>query len=112
MVERELLEVAAHQLGLRITDGPTNVADYGGRTQSVDFKLDSRPYALGFVRTASGFEAVGDLMGGTAETLQRLQQQYARAATLRQLEEQGFAVVEETAADGTIRLTLERLVYA
>lgn len=112
MLERELLEVAARQLGLGITDGPTTVTDYEGRTQPVDFKLDSRPYALGFVRTESGFEAVGDLMGGTAETLRCLQQQYARAATLRQLEEQGFSVVEETAADGSIRLTLERLVYA
>lgn len=112
MVERELIEVAARHLGFSVTDGPTTVHDDAGRAQSVDFKIDSRPYALGFARTESGFEAVGDLMGGTSETLQRLQQHYARAATLRQLEQQGFLVVEETAEDGTIRLTLERLVYA
>lgn len=94
----------------------TVVHGWGGKTTTADLAVatNNRNYDLGFRRQGDTFELVADWYGvpfQQAQLVPRLTQRYAYHVVKEQLDQQGFALVEEEVRqDRTIHLVLRRSV--
>ncbi len=117
IVSREHLLEALDDLALVYETGDLEVRDYQGITTRVEVKVytGDKDYQIGFRRNGDVYELVADWYGikdvQQHEFLAKVTQRYAYRAALKQLEVQGFTVVnEEIRADNTIHMTLRRMV--
>jgi hypothetical protein len=123
LVDQEALLHALRAVGLaqiEVHDEPQHLYGFMGdrRPQRAEVIIRRRHVGrasndIGFARTATGgFEAIisgFDRAKYDARWLDRLTQHYAHHVTRRQLEAQGFTLVEEEKCpDGRIRLTVRR----
>jgi hypothetical protein len=114
MMEKEYVLQALDDLGYRYETGDLTLNGVGGARSKVDIKVLVRmSFDIGMRHTASGYEIIADWWGvrgvDRKDFAARLSQRYAYHATRAKLEAQGFAMVEETAKDGQIHLTLRRM---
>lgn len=115
MVEKEYLLQALRDLGYAVEEGDLSIGGFGRQKANVEIRVQTKGYAVGFDRTAGGYQLVGDWFGvkGISRTrfLREVTQRYAYNATRARLEEQGFALVDEDRqADGRIHLVLRRAI--
>ncbi len=114
IIEKELLLRALDDLGYRYEVGNQEIRTAGMEKTNVEIKVLLRmSFDIGLHPTPHGYEIVADWWGvrgvNQKEFTERLQQRYAYHATRAKLEAQGFSLVEETAKDGQIHLTLRRM---
>ena len=114
IVEKEHLLRALEDLGYRYEEGSLEIATVGGQKTKVEVKVLLRmSFDIGFRATPQGYEIVADWWGVRGVTQKeftaRLLQRYAYHTTRSKLEAQGFNLIEETAKDGQIHLTLRRM---
>jgi hypothetical protein len=116
MVERKYLLLALESLGYSCETDNVEIHGFGGQRQPVEMKIStaSPGYDIGFRRSGEAYEIVADWWGirdlSRAEFLQKVTQRYAYHATRAELEDQGFALVEEETEGDRIHLVLRRLV--
>ena len=115
-LEKALADIAA-QFGLSTVRQNATVTGWRGITTTADLVVSTRNpgYDLGFKKDGEHYGLVADWYGikdidQTALT-QSLTQRYAYHAVRQQLDQQGFALVEEDQQDtGAIHLVLRRVV--
>jgi hypothetical protein len=115
-LEKALADIAA-QFGLSAVRKNAVVSGWRGITTTADLVVSTRNqgYDLGFKKEGEHYGLVGDWFGikdinQNALTL-ALTQRYAYHATLQQLDQQGFSLVEEEQQEtGAIHLVLRRVV--
>ncbi|MBM3836039.1 MAG: DUF1257 domain-containing protein [Verrucomicrobia bacterium] len=118
MAQKEFLLKALKDLGYAPVEGPVDVRGYLGIRTSVEVKIATHnpEYDIGFRKVGETYQCVADWFGlreiDQTQFIDQLMQRYAYHATLAKLEEQGFAVAEETEKDGRIHLVLRRMVQA
>lgn len=115
IMEQEHLLRALDDLGYRYEVGDQTLNSVGGEKTQVQVKVLMRmSFDIGFRKTQQGFEIVADWWGvrgvNQKDFTTALLQRYAYHTTRAKLEAQGFNLVEETAKDGQIHLTLRRMV--
>lgn len=113
--DSQILQDALEALGYKVLPPGRGVAGFAGDTAKAEFKIKPAQsnYEIGFVPSRDGYSIVADWWGLRTIDQQSfvgtLTQGYARQATVSQLREEGFQVVEEELDDeGVIRLTLSR----
>jgi len=114
IVEKEQLLSALEDLGYRYEEGDLVLSSVGGEKTNVQIKVLLRmSFDIGFRKTPQGYEIVADWWGvrgvNQKDFTTHLLQRYAYHTTRAKLEAQGFNLVEETAKDGQIHLTLRRM---
>lgn len=112
MVNQEFILKALQDLEYRYELGQQSVRGFGTQV-TCDIKvLIPFSYDIGLRLTAEGYEIVADWFGVRGltknEFTAKLLQRYAYHASRARLEEQGFALVEESEEKGQIRLVLRR----
>ena len=113
--DREALIQALSDLGYPIEEGPAT--GYSGATAPAEVRIPRQDgYSIGFSRTTQGtFDVVGDFQMmrdpvDPARLVQDVTRRYAYHVTRRQLEQQGFALVEEDVSqDGRVHMLLRRM---
>jgi len=114
IMEKDFLLRALDDLGYQHEEGDLNISGFGLNKTRVDIKISMRlSYDIGLRHTPNGYEIVADWWGvrgvNQKDFTNRLMQRYAYHTTRAKLEKQGFSLVEETARDGKIHLTLRRM---
>jgi hypothetical protein len=114
IIEKEYLLQALDDLGYHYEEGDLKLKTAGGDTAQVEIKILLRmSFDIGLRHTPQGYEIVADWWGVRGENQKdftaKLTQRYAYHTTRAKLESQGFSLVEETAKDGQIHLTLRRM---
>jgi len=114
IIEKEHLLRALDDLGYRYEEGDLEIHSAGATKTKVEIKVIMRmSFDIGLRNTPQGYEIVADWWGVRGvhqkDFTDQLQQRYAYHATRARLEAQGFSLVEETAKDGQIHLTLRRM---
>lgn len=114
-VELEYLLKALEDLGYTTETGDLTIRGFGGQSTKVDVKVSIRvSNDIGFRKVGDTYQIIADWWGvrGTKqkEFADKVAQRYAYHATRAQLEQQGFALVEEITEKGQVRMMLRRLV--
>jgi hypothetical protein len=114
IVDKGYLLQALKDLGYEVEEGE-ELAVSGFRGQQAKAELLVKlPLSndIGFIKNGEGYEIVADWFGVhgiKAQTFsQQVTQRYAYVATRAKLEEQGFALVQESQEKGAIHLVLRR----
>lgn len=114
LTDKDLVLQALTALGFIWEEGHFNLRTVLGDQERVSVRIQGpRNMPIGLRETGTGFEIIADwsMISGLTQTefQNRLTQKYAYLATRREMEKQGFTLVEETnAEDGRIHLTLRR----
>jgi hypothetical protein len=114
MMEKEYILRALDDLGMRYEQGDIKLKTAGGETAQVEIKILLRmSFDIGLRPTPQGYEIIADWWGvrgvNQKDFTAKLTQRYAYHTTRAKLESQGFSLVEESAKDGQIHLTLRRM---
>lgn len=114
IVEKVYLLRALDDLGYTYEEGSLNIMGFGAQKTAADIKIRLRlSNDIGFHQTPEGYEIVADWWGVRGENQKdftaKVLQRYAYHTTRAKLESQGFTLVEETAKNGQIHLTLRRM---
>ncbi len=114
IVEKQYLLRAIEDLGYHYEEGELSISGFGANKTNVDIKISLRlSNDIGFRQTSQGYEIIADWWGvrgiSQKDFTARLMQRYAYHTTRAKLETQGFSLIEETAKDGQIHLTLRRM---
>jgi hypothetical protein len=114
---KQALEDVRVQFNLGTVQENAVVGGYGGSSTLADIVVKTRNsgFDLGFRKIGETFELVADWWGikdfNQQKITQSLQQRYAYHAVREQLDEQGFALVEEKVEqDKTVHLVLRRVI--
>ncbi|MEL6229403.1 MAG: DUF1257 domain-containing protein [Cyanobacteria bacterium J06627_3] len=111
------LQSALTDMGADWKAGPQTVRGYQGKTETADVVIEqANGYDLGFKQNADtgDYELVADMQYWQQSLsvdgfLNQVTQRYAYHTVVAETSRQGFQVAEQkTAADGTIRLVLQR----
>ncbi|MGD1948638.1 MAG: DUF1257 domain-containing protein [Leptolyngbyaceae cyanobacterium] len=111
------LQAALTDIGTDWKAGPKAVRGYQGKTETAEVVIEQdNGYDLGFKRNADtgDYELVADMQYWQQALsvdgfINQVTQRYAYHTVLSETEHQGFQVAEQkTAADGAIRLVLQR----
>lgn len=109
------LKLALNDLNVSWSDGPSSVRGYQGQTHQAEVVIpQDNDYDLGFRWNGQEYELVADLQYwqqplSVEGFIQQLTQRYAYHTVTAEAEKQGFQVAaEEKAADGSIRLVVQR----
>jgi hypothetical protein len=112
------LESALTDLGLEWKSGPAPIKGYQGATQTAQVVIQqSNGYDIGFRWTGEQYELVADLdfwnqAWSVDRFLNKVTQRYALNTVLNTTSEEGFQVSkQEQAADGSIRLVVQRWTH-
>lgn len=121
LVDRDALLAALRELfpAIESYEQPQRLMGYqGDARQEQAHMIVSRQYVgsasndIGFLRQPDGYQAIisdYDQRNGYGEAwLNRLTQRYSYHCAVRQLEAQGYTLLEETVEKGAIRLTMRR----
>ena len=114
IVEKQFLLQALEDLGYQYEEGDLTISGFGSNKTKADIKINMRlSNDIGFRHTPQGYEIVADWWGvrgiNQKSFTTRILQRYAYHTTRAKLEAQGFSLIEETAKDGQIHLTLRRM---
>lgn len=114
IVEKRYLLKALEDLGYQYEEGDLSISGFGADKSKVDIKIRLRlSNDIGFRQSPQGYEIVADWWGvrgiSQKDFTTRVMQRYAYHTTRAKLEAQGFSLIEETAKDGQIHLTLRRM---
>ena len=114
IVEKTYLLQALEDLGYQYEEGDLTISGFGANKTKAEIKIKLRlSNDIGFRQTPQGYEIIADWWGvrGTNQKgfTARILQRYAYHTTRAKLEAQGFSLIEETAKDGQIHLTLRRV---
>jgi len=105
------VQKALEELGYNVESG--SVRGYAGQLAQADIvvRMDGK-FDMGFRKEGENVVLVADFWGlriNREEFLQQLAQRYAYITIMDQAEQQGFTMMtEETQADGSIRLVMQR----
>jgi hypothetical protein len=109
------LKAALSDLGHVWKEGPCEVRGYQGLTETADVAIaQENGYDIGFSWNGTEYELVTDLqywnqVGSVDRFVKQISQRYAYHAVMDAGRDRGFQVAEEQkAADGSIRLVLQR----
>ncbi len=111
LTDIQMVKRALEDLGHTVASG--TVHGYGGQETKADItvRLDDR-VDVGFRQDGKTVSMVGDFWGSYAkpdEFLKKVAQRYAYLTVIEQTTQQGWQkVTEETQADGSVRLVLQR----
>jgi len=114
IVEKQFLLHALEDLGYPYEEGDLTISGFGANKTKADIKIKLRlSNDIGFRHTSQGYEIIADWWGvrgvNQKDFTARIMQRYAYHTTRAKLESQGFSLIEETAKDGQIHLTLRRM---
>jgi hypothetical protein len=114
IVEKQFLLRALEDLGYQYEEGDLTISGFGANKTKADIRIKLRlSNDIGFRHTPQGYEIVADWWGvrgaSQKDFTAHIMQRYAYHTTRAKLEKQGFSLIEETAKDGQIHLTLRRM---
>ena len=114
IIEKQYLLRALEDLGYHYEEGELSISGFGANKTNVDIRISLRLSSdIGFRQTSQGYEIIADWWGvrgiSQKDFTARVMQRYAYHTTRTKLETQGFSLIEETAKDGQIHLTLRRM---
>ncbi|MBN1901889.1 DUF1257 domain-containing protein [Candidatus Sumerlaeota bacterium] len=114
---KQALSEVSSQFGLGEIRENAEVSGFGGNKTRAEIVVSTRNsgFDLGFRKSGDSFELVADWWGirdfNQQNITHALQQKYSYHAVREQLDEQGFALVEEkVGTDKTVRLLLRRAI--